>query len=271
MSPLEILSQIMGWGYFALWSFAFYPPILLNIKLKSTEGLALDYLYLNTWGYLCWIIGAWLLFYDDTTREQYAGSHSDQSGDKHYPLVQFNDICFGIHGCFLTFLTLSQVYFWGYKRSPNQKLSIWCSTLLLSTVFICIVSAVFAWQFPQFGIRWVEFTYITGSIKVVMSTCKHFPQLAWNYKRKSTKGLSIAAIMMHGSGAFLSLGQLFLDGIISNDMEGIYKNVAKFLLGAITILFDGLLLLQHYYWFRESTDLPTYEMVKTGDDDDDTI
>ena len=267
-TTLTILSQIMGWGYFVLWSCAFYPPIWLNIKLKSTEGISLDFLYLNTWGYLCWIVGAWLLYFDNTTREQYASRHGSASEDKHYPLMQFNDICFGIHGCFLTLLTLSQVYFWGYRRSPTQRVSTWGLTLLWGTIAVCVLTALSAWLFPQFGIQWVDFTYVTGSVKVLMSTCKYFPQLAWNYKRKSTKGFAIASVLLDTGGGFLSMGQLVFDGIINNDMEGIYKNVAKFLLAWVTIFFDVILMLQHYYWFRDGGDeLPTYEMVKRGDEE----
>ncbi|AOW02918.1 PQ loop repeat-domain-containing protein [Yarrowia lipolytica] len=256
MQFLVIVSSVLGWTYFALWSFSFYPPILLNIKLKSVEGISLDFLYLNTLGYICYTISTVLLYYNHTIREQYAARHSDPSGVKHYPLVRLNDVWFGIHGCFLTLLTLSQVYFWGFSRSPLQRLSKWGLSLLIFGIGISLGTALLVYLFgnsdPSIGLQWLDVTYVTGSVKVLMSTSKYFPQLLWNFRRKSTKGWSIVSILCDFGGGILSLAQLILDGYINHDYEGIFKNVPKLLLSLITLIFDIMFMLQHYVWYNDS-------------------
>uniref|UniRef100_H3C6P8 Uncharacterized protein n=1 Tax=Tetraodon nigroviridis TaxID=99883 RepID=H3C6P8_TETNG len=44
---LDVLSQVLGWIYFLLWSLSFYPQAWENWRRKSVVGLNFDFLALN--------------------------------------------------------------------------------------------------------------------------------------------------------------------------------------------------------------------------------
>jgi len=48
---LDILSQIVGWIYFLAWSSSFYGQVVTSYRLKSVEGLNLNYQVLNLSGF----------------------------------------------------------------------------------------------------------------------------------------------------------------------------------------------------------------------------
>ncbi|KAJ5187821.1 hypothetical protein N7449_010815 [Penicillium cf. viridicatum] len=68
-----------------------------------------------------------------------------------------------------------------------------------------------------------------------------------NYQRQSTAGFSIVAILLDLSGAILSLMQLVLDSSMQGDWSGAVGNIAKLLLGNITVLFDHFVLYQERF------------------------
>lgn len=72
-----------------------------------------------------------------------------------------------------------------------------------------------------------------------------------NYRRQSTEGFSIVAILLDLSGAILSLTQLVLDSSMQGDWSGAVGNIAKLLLGNITVLFDLIFIFQHFAVYRE--------------------
>lgn len=51
---------------------------------------------------------------------------------------------------------------------------------------------------------------LMGYFKLSISFLKYLPQLYWNYQRKSTKGWSIANIILDLTGGLLSFGQMAL-------------------------------------------------------------
>ena len=51
---------------------------------------------------------------------------------------------------------------------------------------------------------------IMGYFKLSISFLKYLPQLYWNYQRKSTKGWSIANIILDLTGGLLSFAQMAL-------------------------------------------------------------
>lgn len=71
-----------------------------------------------------------------------------------------------------------------------------------------------------------------------------------NYRRQSTAGLSIWAILLDLLGGALSLAQLEMDASLQADWSGIVGNVSKFLLGNLTVLFDLVFIYQHYCLYR---------------------
>lgn len=88
-------------------------------------------------------------------------------------------------------------------------------------------------------------------IKVFLTAVKYTPQAVMNYQRQSTAGFSIVAILLDMSGAILSLMQLVLDSSMQGDWSGAVGNIAKLLLGNITILFDVIFIFQHFVLYQE--------------------
>eukprot|EP01132_Coremiostelium_polycephalum_P008470 gene8470-10403_t len=71
MTSLEILSQVVGWAYFACWSLSFYPQVIENYRRKSVIGLSFDFLFFNITGYLCYTVFNSALFWDPLVQSQY--------------------------------------------------------------------------------------------------------------------------------------------------------------------------------------------------------
>jgi cystinosin len=90
-------------------------------------------------------------------------------------------------------------------------------------------------------------------IKVVLTTIKYTPQAVMNYRRKSTAGFSIWAILLDLSGGVLSLAQLQLDSSLQTDRSGIIGNASKLMLGNVTVLFDFVFIFQHYCLYHLSS------------------
>ena len=56
--------------------------------------------------------------------------------------------------------------------------------------------------------------------------------------------------MLDMSGGVLSFLQLIIDAGLQNDWSGILGNPTKLGLSNISIFFDVIFLLQHYWWYR---------------------
>mmetsp|Transcript_22836 Transcript_22836/g.22568 ORF Transcript_22836/g.22568 Transcript_22836/m.22568 type:complete len:105 (+) Transcript_22836:472-786(+) len=80
------------------------------------------------------------------------------------------------------------------------------------------------------------------------------PQVYMNYVRKSTIGWSIINVLLDFTGGSLSILQIFIDGANSGDWNvfggGGAFNVAKFLLGFLSMVFDIIFMIQHYCLYR---------------------
>ncbi|CZT18702.1 uncharacterized protein RCC_04546 [Ramularia collo-cygni] len=134
------LSQLCGWVYFVLWSLSFYPQPLLNIKNRSTNGLAFDFPLLNTLGFICYTIGTAVFLYSPTIREQYAARHPASPE----PTVQFNDLCFGINAVVFCAISVSQFWppLWGFKHSTNRRANIVTWSIVCASFLTIACSAI---------------------------------------------------------------------------------------------------------------------------------
>lgn len=92
-----------------------------------------------------------------------------------------------------------------------------------------------------------------GIGKVIISFVKYIPQVYLNFSRKSTYGWSIENILLDFTGGSLSFIQIFVDwadsGNTSQFSGGL--NVAKFLLGIISMFYDIIFMMQHYVCYRD--------------------
>lgn len=92
-----------------------------------------------------------------------------------------------------------------------------------------------------------------GIVKVVISFVKYIPQVYLNWSRKSTEGWSLENVMLDLLGGSFTFIQIVLDKMDTGEAGGTFDgslNIAKFLLGVLTIIFDCIFLFQHYVLYN---------------------
>ncbi|GJQ70983.1 hypothetical protein Trydic_g897 [Trypoxylus dichotomus] len=197
---IEILSIIIGWTYFFTWTVSFYPQVYENHKRKSVVGLNLDYVVVNITGYATYALFNLGLYYIPAIREQYA---------ERYPFsimsVLPNDIFFGLHGLVLTLYIGLQCLC--YERG-DQTISWFGKAFHYAAALVLIIAASLC--FSSY-ILWLDFLYICSYIKLAVTFCKYTPQAVMNYKRQSTEGWSIEAVLLDIVGGICSIVQIFLN------------------------------------------------------------
>ncbi|KAF9928981.1 hypothetical protein FBU30_001986 [Linnemannia zychae] len=242
----SVLSYIIGWAYFLAWSASFYPQALLNYRRKAVQGLSLDFVHLNVFGFLCYSIFNVAFFFSTEIQEEYKRRNDGQEN-----LVRANDVFFAVHALILSTVTLVQT--WVYKRDEGQRISLFAWVFLLvssvATLFLIAARSIF-----ETGYEWIDILYFLSYIKLVISFVKYCPQVWINYVAKSTVGWSIHNILLDFTGGVLSIAQLILDAYISDDWSGISGDPVKFGLGFLSIAFDVVFILQHYVLYRNRTD-----------------
>lgn len=136
--------------------------------------------------------------------------NTDQTGQ-----VDLNDLLFAYHALFATLLTLTQVMFFPKKNNKVHAITL-CYLILLWS--FCIVYAILTQVFfcLSQGTKTLDVSSdlgvvsMMGYFKLSISFLKYLPQFYWNYKRKSTKGWSIANIILDLTGGTLSFAQMAL-------------------------------------------------------------
>ncbi|CEJ02059.1 Putative Cystinosin [Rhizopus microsporus] len=110
---------------------------------------------------------------------------------------------------------------------------------------------------------WIDLMYYLSYVKLLVSLIKYIPQAWVNFKRKSTLGWSIHNILLDFTGGTLSITQLLLDASISGDWSGVSGDPVKLGLGAQSIAFDIIFMLQHFVWYRDNPqDAEQQELLK---------
>jgi cystinosin len=231
----ENLASIIGWTYFTFWSIGFYPQIILNYRLKNTNGLSLDFIFLNIFGFVSYCIFT-ISFYSSP---QLISEFCIIIGT--CPIIQIQDVFFGLHGLVMLFIILFQFKLYQNNEFETRVLKFNFLVLvpfLVGIIFGSILSLIYMSLFYVI--------YACFPIKIFISVIKYIPQLIHNYKRSSTKGWSIINICLDFTGGSLSIIQLLM---ITNTTD---SNPLKFYLGIITIFFDVLFILQHFYYKNRS-------------------
>jgi len=88
-----------------------------------------------------------------------------------------------------------------------------------------------------------------------------------NFKLKSTEGWSIGNVLLDFTGGSLSILQMFLLAYNNDDWDSIFGDFTKFGLGAISILFDVLFIVQHYCLYPPKKNYLIYEEIGENNED----
>lgn len=236
-SLLAILSELTGWCYFSLWSISFYPQFWTNYKIGHVEGYSAEFSILNLSGFLFYFLYCIWGYIDP----------SKISG-----VVDVQDIAFASHSFILTSLLICQCIY--YDAQFLNKLQNWVKVFLVTvwTLSIVFCTLEIFGVFPGFLFNLNACLWL-GYVKVSITLMKYLPQAYKNYRRKSTEGWNISTILLDLSGGILSFLQTFIDSLESGNYGEF--NAAKVCLGMISILFDGIFIVQHYFLYCDSDEV----------------
>jgi len=237
---LHYVNIVVGWMYFVAWSISFYPQFFYNIRRRSVVGLNFDYLSLNLLGFVCYSFFNVGLFWVPQIQELYF-----EKNPKSLIQVQLNDVIFGLHAVLISLAVAAQCLI--FERA-GQRISRTCLGLTAGAILFLTVSLVLTLTNV---IDWLTYLYFFSYVKLGVTLVKYIPQAVMNFRRKSTEGWSIGNVLLDFTGGSLSLLQMFIVSGNNDDWPSMFGNPTKFGLGALSILFDLVFILQHYVLYRE--------------------
>ena len=219
------LSDVIGWIYFTCWSISFYPQIIENYLEKNTEGLSVDYLFLN------------LIAYSSYTVFTVTGSLYPETGTGN---VTTQDILFSIHALLCTFMLILQ--FVTYSRTKRVL-----SETTKSIGFSFIVSFLIILLIEKYlrsincgDLKVFNSLIFLGYIKIYLTLLKYVPQIIHNFHRKSTLGFSIHSVYLDVIGGIFSFLQMMLN------VQFLHKefNLTKLTIGLLSFSMSGVFIAQ---------------------------
>ncbi|KAJ1347024.1 hypothetical protein KIN20_001962 [Parelaphostrongylus tenuis] len=236
---INFLTTAVGWIYFSAWSLSFYPQIYLNFKRKSVTGLNFDFLLLNIIGFSFYSMYNLFMYCDPYVQAEYQTEHPRS------PIpVLMNDVIFALHALTACVVTAAQCFF--YERE-NQTVSKTC--IALSSVLILFAACSALASLFKF-ISVLQLVMCFSYVKMVVTLSKYFPQMFFNFRRKSTVGWSIGNILLDFTGGFMDILQMILQCVNVSNWVAFYGNPVKFGLGLVSICFDIIFIIQHYVLYR---------------------
>lgn len=251
------VSALLGWTYFCAWSVSFYPQLYMNWRRKSVEGLSVDFVVYNVLGFSCYSIYNVALYGNSRILEEYtAATGSDSTG------VERNDVFFATHAFIMSLLLALQCLYFGRL---HLRISGTCILITSTCVFVIIGYALalcYCGEGESYGQTWLSWLYLLSYVKMLTTLIKYIPQVILNHVRKSTVGWNIHNVLLDSTGGLLSITQSVVDSIGKNDWETITGNPVKTGLGLISLIFDGVFVLQHYILFPEPPALPILKVEK---------
>jgi len=242
-TSLNAVSDVVGWAYLVAWSVSFYPQIALNFRRKSVRGLNLDFVWLNTLGFLCYASYNCALYWSSVLRGEYI---------QRFPFgivpVMSNDVAFSIHALAACMLTLIQTFLYERvgQRVSRHALGMMVGCLLLISFFGVLATTQ--------TILLLDLLDVLSYVKLAVTLVKYVPQAWFNFRRKSTSGWSIHNVLLDTLGGTLSVAQMSILAYNYDDWESMVGDVTKLGLGVFSILFDLLFIIQHYVLYGDATE-----------------
>ncbi|KNC87578.1 hypothetical protein SARC_00280 [Sphaeroforma arctica JP610] len=249
VNSLQMVQYIsmLGWLCFVLWSLSFYPQVLENMKRQSVTGLNIDGVVYNLTGFLSYALFNVGMYYSETVQQQYFTIHQTST----LP-VTVSDVAFAVHASIMTGIVLLQVH---HYRTPDQTLS-HSAKVINGCMWASAVVLLIAVKMDLMAI--LSYLQAFSSLKLMLTVVKYIPQVMFNFQRKSTAGFSVGTQLFDIFGGVASVLQMFLQASNTNDWSGLTGNPTKTGLAMVSIGFDLVLIIQHYYYtyYRSSAEQP---------------
>ncbi|KAJ7524720.1 hypothetical protein O6H91_17G018100 [Diphasiastrum complanatum] len=241
---LEVLYQALGWFAFTVWTFSFYPQVLLNFSRKSVVGLNFDFVLFNLTKQSSYFVYNASLFFSPLIQRQY---HEKYGKNQLIPVAP-SDVAFSTHAVLVTIFIVFQVY--TYERGTQQvsRTGIFITVAAWVSAIVCLIIA-----YPTGDWLWLVSAFNT--IQVVMTVIKYLPQALMNYRRKSTVGWSIGSMKLDLSGGTGNLLQMLVQTVDQASISNLIGNAGKLVLCLVVITFDLIFIFQHYVLYNGSESL----------------
>lgn len=246
------VSEILGLVYVCCWSVSMYPPVWTNWKHKSASALSVDFVMLNTTGYLYLIISLILQLYCWLPPLQV----QENNGEAYFlkPKITNFDLCYCLHGFLLNMVLVSQLVMgtsiWGFKKNITMKMKpVYSKILFLSLVIFSGLTLQFVNYNSNIGwdnLRTLTYCNRLFLLKISMSLLKYVPQVIHNHERRSMKGFPVQGTMLDITGGIGSLMQLVWQISCEKRFNTavFMANFGKIGLAMVTIIFNFIFLSQ---------------------------
>jgi cystinosin len=241
----KVVSSICGWFYFMLWSISFFPQIITNWARKSVIGQNADYLALNVLGFSFYSIFNCCFYFSSNIQAEYKDRFDVAQQ------VQANDVAFSVGALVLTLFNVYQYCI--YERGAQTV----ARPFRIFIVFCVVVVAIWGIIIAA-GVRTkyffvpLDLLYGLGLVKLAVTLIKYVPQICLTYRRKTSVGWNIANVLLDISGGLLSVAQELFDAGEKGDWVSIAGNPIKFGLGTFSVVYDIIMLVQHYCMYAEN-------------------
>ncbi len=208
-----------------------------------------------TTGFLSYFASNCAFYFSPVVRAEYAARHHGLT-----PTVQFNDVAFALHAFVLSVITTSQYVprLWRFAPSPGHRPSRFILGIMAGGIVGVLATVTVvgtrADPDPATGWGWLDVVYALGYVKLVITLVKYTPQIATNWRNRSTRGWSVWQILLDFAGGVTSIAQLAIDSYLQHDWSGITGNPVKLALGNVSMLYDLVCFTQHYVLYAEGKD-----------------
>ena len=239
---ISTVSIVFGWIYFVLWTLSYWPQVILNHKRKSTEGLAMDYVYLNFMGFISYSIFNFELYSNKAIQNQYTDRFNSLNK------VQLSDVLFSAHALIPGFALIIQSFLYkGYKPMSKLVMTILGGIIIVSGILFALVWANV--------VIMIDVLYFFSYLKMFSTLSKYLPQIYFNFRRKTTKGFSMDAMVLDFFGGLFLTAQQIVDCMDEGNMSPITGNLVKVLLGVFSMINNLILILQKLIYGRRQNNI----------------
>lgn len=246
-APWDRVSAVIGWWYFNAWSVSFLPQLYLNFVRGSVVGQSFDYVFLNVLGFLSYSIYTVCFYFVHSVQDQYRDRYGNDNN------VDPNDVGFAVYAFVCCVYNSYQI--WRYDRG-GQKVSPWTLGGIAVTVCVMLlwIILIAAGVHKDVVFNALDFLYGLSIVKLGVSLIKYVPQVYLNFKRKCTVGWNIWNVLLDFTGGSLSVTQQLIDCGTTGNWNGIAGNPVKFALGTLSMIYDVIFMVQHFWLYKENNE-----------------
>lgn len=226
-----------GWAYALSWGAAYYPTILMNYQVKSSEAVSLDTVLLNFMGYCSYAASVMFQLLNVTIQTELKAMYGTM------PVLSMADLFYVVHGVWVVSLLLSQLVagkeLWRFPSHPKHHVHLF--TQIVFALLVVLVSYhIFSLNEPQGLLHLVvDLAYV----KIGINCVKYIPQVLHNMRRRSMYGSSKLQVALDLFGTVM----LLLEFWLKNNQPlilAIQLNRGKLGLAALSVLFDTIFITQ---------------------------